>query len=338
MLKRESVKIHLFCILKHSYSQVKFGKEENVKLEFLGTGAGVPSKLRNVTSIMLKLLDESNELWMFDCGEGTQQQILATTLKPRKVTRIFITHLHGDHIYGLPGFLSSRSFQGGNEKLVVYGPKGIKQFIETSLRISRSNLSYPLEIKELEREGIAFKNNQYQVSYKTLQHALPSYGYRIEEADQVGELLMDKVSQYHVPNGPLLGKLKRREKVTLEDGTVLDGNEFVGEDKKGRIVTILGDTRYCEASIELAMHADVLVHEATFAGGEEKMAYDYYHSSAPQAAQVAKAAQVKQLLLTHISARYVGKKAKQLEQDARDVFENTNIAYDFYEVDIPTVK
>ena len=115
-----------------------------MKLHFLGTGAGVPSKPRNVSSLMLKLLDESNEMWMFDCGEATQQQILRTTLKPRKVSKIFITHLHGDHVYGLPGFLSSRSFQGGDEKLTIYGPKGIKNYIETSLKITGTTLGLSL--------------------------------------------------------------------------------------------------------------------------------------------------------------------------------------------------
>lgn len=314
------------------------GKEDKVKLEFLGTGAGVPSKARNVTSIMLKLLDESNEMWLFDCGEGTQQQMLNTTLKPRKVTRIFITHLHGDHIYGLPGFLSSRSFQGGIEKLEIYGPKGIKQYIETSLRLSRSALTYPLVITELGNEGVAYQDHQYTVTYQTLQHALPSYGFRIEEADQTGELLMEKLQAFNVPNGPLLGKLKRREQVILADGTVLDGNEFVGEDRQGRTVTILGDTRYCEAAIALAANADLLVHEATFAGGEEKMAHNYFHATASQAAQVAKLAQVKHLVLTHISARYVGKMVKQLEQDARAIFNATQVAYDFLEIDIPINK
>lgn len=309
-----------------------------MKVEFLGTGAGVPSKSRNVTSIILKLLDEINEMWMFDCGEGTQHQILETTLKPRKITRIFITHMHGDHIYGLPGFLSSRSFQGGNEKLTIYGPKGIKQYVETSLKLSRSNLSYPLEIQELGREGVAYKDNRYKVTYDTLQHAVPSYGFRIEESDQVGELLIDKVQEYNVPNGPLLGKLKNRQTITLEDGSVLDGNDFVGEDKEGRIVTILGDTRFCDNAKTLAMDANLLIHEATFAGGEEKMAYNYYHSTAKQAGEVARLAQVKKLVITHISARYVGSKAKQLEEDARQVFKNTTIARDFYEIDVPVGK
>jgi len=283
---------------------------------------------------MLKLLDESNEMWMFDCGEATQHQILKTTLKPRKVSKIFITHLHGDHIFGLPGFLSSRSHQGGDSLLTVYGPKGIKEYIQSFVRLTKTTLGYELRIIELDQEGIAFQNDQYQVIYHTLDHAIQSYGFRIVEADQTGELLIDKAREDGVPNGPLLGQLKKGLIVTLEDGRQLNGLDYIGPDKKGHIVTILGDTRYNEHAISLAKDADILVHEATFAAGEEKMARNYFHSTANQAGKVAATAGVKKLLITHISARYVGKAAGQLELDARKVFENTQIVKDFDSVAI----
>lgn len=302
-----------------------------MKLHFLGTGAGVPSKPRNVTSIMLKLLDENNEMWMFDCGEATQQQILRTTLKPRKVSKIFISHLHGDHIFGLPGFLSSRNFQGGEDELTVYGPKGIKRYIETCLSVTGTRLAYPLSIIELDQEGIAFENKQFKVTYKTLQHVIPCYGFRIEEADQPGQLLVDKALAAGVPKGPMLGQLKSGQSVELADGSILNGKEFIGPDKEGKIVTILGDTRYCSQAIDLAKDAHALVHEATFEAGEEEMARRYGHSTAAQAAQVAQAAGAKQVFLTHISARYVGKKAKQLQKDAQLIFPNSQLVHDFDE-------
>ncbi|MEZ0116053.1 UNVERIFIED_ORG: ribonuclease Z [Heyndrickxia coagulans] len=130
-----------------------------MEILFLGTGAGVPAKARNVTSIALKLLEERNAIWLFDCGEATQHQILHTAIKPRKVEKIFITHLHGDHIFGLPGFLGSRSFQGGDGPLTVYGPKGIKAFVEVSLKVSETRLKYPLEIIEIE-EGTVFEDDR----------------------------------------------------------------------------------------------------------------------------------------------------------------------------------
>lgn len=128
-----------------------------MELEFLGTGAGVPAKHRNVTSIALRLLDERNAVWLFDCGEGTQMQILHSTIRPRKIEKIFITHLHGDHIYGLPGLISSRSFQGGDTPLEIYGPKGIKAYIQTVLRISQTKVSYPLHFSRLKKKGFFLK-------------------------------------------------------------------------------------------------------------------------------------------------------------------------------------
>lgn len=311
------------------YEFINRNERKKVEITFLGTGAGVPSRSRNVTSIMLKLLDESNEMWMFDCGEATQHQIMKTTLKPRKVTKIFITHLHGDHIFGLPGFLSSRSHQGGESAVTIYGPKGIKAYIENFLQVTRTSLGYDLIIHELADEGVVFQNDQYQVIYKTLDHAIQSYGYRVIEADQVGELLIDKAREAGVPNGPLLGQLKQGKTITLDDGRQLNGHDFIGPDIKGRIITILGDTRYHHNAVSLAQDADVLVHEATFAAGEERMARNYYHSTAKQAGLVAKEANVKQLLLTHISARYVGKASQQLEADAKKVFKNSHIVKDF---------
>lgn len=306
-----------------------------MKIQFLGTGAGVPAKQRNVSSLALKLLDELNEIWLFDCGEATQHQILKTTLKPRKISKIFITHLHGDHIYGLPGFLSSRSFQGGEGPLEIYGPAGIKQFLHSALSISRSKLFYPLSIFELKAEGekIKFSNN-WTVSYLPLEHGILSYGFRIQEPDVPGELLVDKLREYQIPNGPIYGQLKRGECVTLEDGRILEGKDFIAEPRPGRIVTILGDTRYTKNSVLLAQSANLLVHESTHEAREAKMARAYFHSTSVQAAKVAKEAQVEKLLMNHISARYLGKAVYQLQEEARQVFPASFVVDDFDEFDI----
>lgn len=309
-----------------------------MELEFLGTGAGVPSKQRNVTSIALKLLNERNAVWLFDCGEGTQQQILRTAIRPRKIEKIFITHLHGDHIFGLPGLLSSRSFQGGETPLTIIGPKGIKEFVETSLRISDSRLKYDLIFNEIDQTGIIFKDHQFEVTCLPLDHRITSYGFRIQEADHPGELLVEKLQEEGITSGPIYGKLKNGETVTLEDGRVLDGNDFVGPRQKGRIVTILGDTRVHPNAYTLASEADVLVHESTFKHDEEKMAKAYYHSTSVQAAKIAKESDVKQLLLTHISARYLGRDVAALQKEARHVFANTRVMQDFDVIDIPFIK
>lgn len=309
-----------------------------MQLEFLGTGAGSPSKQRNVTSVALKLLEELNEIWLFDAGEATQHQILHTTIRPRKVTKIFITHLHGDHIFGLPGFLSSRSFQGGNEPLTIYGPVGIKKFVMTALQVSESRLSYPLKFVEIDHSQELFNERGFKVTTMSLDHKIACYGYRIEEADHPGELQVDKLRQDNIPSGPIYGQLKAGKTVKLDDGRVIDGKNYIGKPQPGRIIAILGDTRQTPNAVVLAHKANVLVHESTFAKNEAKMAHNYYHSTSLQAAEVAKQAGVKKLLLTHISARYTGKAAYQLAYQVRDVVPDTRVVNDFDVIDVPFKK
>ncbi|MEI5992500.1 ribonuclease Z [Candidatus Enterococcus mansonii] len=306
-----------------------------MELQFLGTGAGVPAKHRNVSSIALKLLDERNAVWLFDCGEGTQLQILKSNIRPRKIEKIFITHLHGDHIFGLPGLLSSRSFQGGDEKLEIYGPPGIAEFVRTALKVSQTRLSYELKFIEIGKEEIIFSDKQATVSCLPLDHGIASFGYRIVEADHEGELQVDKLAALNIPSGPIYGKIKRGETVELSDGRVINGKEFVGQKKAGRVVTILGDTRKTKNSVLLAKEADILVHESTFNKEEEKMAKAYYHSTSHHAAQVAKEAHVKKLILTHISARYLTGDIIQLENEAKEVFPNTKIVKDMDIIEVP---
>lgn len=301
-----------------------------MKLFFLGTGAGIPAKHRNVTSIALKLLEERGTIWLFDCGEATQHQILHTSIKPRRLEKIFITHLHGDHIYGLPGLLSSRSFQGGETELIVYGPKGLDNFIRISLEVSQTYLKYPLRVVEIE-EGVIFEDGQFVVEARLLEHGVPSYGYRIIEKDKPGTLLAEKLQEKGIQPGPLYRKIKNGEPVVLDSGEIIEASEFLGAPQKGKIVTILGDTRKCENAIYLAKDADALVHEATFAKNEDKLAYDYFHSTTWQAAEVAVKAEVKKLYLTHISSRYDRDAALILEKEAQEVFLDSVIVDDLKE-------
>ncbi|AIM15533.1 MULTISPECIES: ribonuclease Z [Neobacillus] len=304
-------------------------------LFFLGTGAGMPAKLRNVTSIALKLLEERGAIWLFDCGEATQHQILHTSIKPRRIEKIFITHLHGDHLYGLPGLLSSRSFQGGESEVTIYGPKGIKEYIHLSLSISQSYLKYPINVIEIE-EGIIFEDDQFIVEAGLLDHGIPSYGYRVVEKDKPGTLLAEKLKAAGVKPGPIFKKIKNGERVVLEDGRVIEPEEFLGPPQRGRIVTILGDTRVCENALKLAKNADILVHEATFSKGEEHLAFKYFHSTTKQAAEIALQADCKKLCLTHISSRYERNAWQELVQEAAETFPNTLIAEDFKEIHIPS--
>jgi len=298
-----------------------------MELIFLGTGAGLPSKERNVSSVALSLLQELNEVWLFDCGEATQHQILHTTIKPRKINKIFITHLHGDHIFGLPGFLGSRSFQDG-EALTIYGPKGIKKFVETSLEVSATHLTYPLYIEEI-TEGIIYEGNDFTVTAARLEHGVTSYGYRIEEKDKLGELRVDKLKELGVQPGKIYQDIKNNPETVLPNGDVIQRSDVLGPNKKGHIISILGDTRNTLKHETFIQNSDVLVHEATFDQNKHELAYQYHHSTTAEAAQLALSGQVKQLILTHISARYQEEKDMTLLlQEARDIFPNTMIAED----------
>lgn len=304
---------------------------------FLGTGAGVPAKIRNVSAIALMLLEERNAVWLFDCGEATQHQIIHTSLKPRKIEKIFISHLHGDHIFGLPGLLGSRSFQGGTTELIVYGPKGIREFIQSALKVSNTHLKYPLLIKEID-EGTVFEDDQFIVESLLLDHGVPSYGFRIQEKDKSGTLQASQLIADGVPPGPIYQRLKNGELVTLDDGRIIDGKDYVGPTQKGRVIAIMGDTRPCNNTVTLARDADLLIHEATFSADSEEMAWTYYHSTTVQTAKLAKEANVASLCLTHISSRYGKGDWKQLAREAKAVFPATKIANDFLEIKIPPHK
>jgi ribonuclease Z len=306
-----------------------------VNVMFLGTGAGIPAKARNVTSIALQLLEERKAIWLFDCGEATQHQILHTSIKPRRIEKIFITHLHGDHIYGLPGLISSRSFQGGVDLLTIYGPKGLEEFVRTALVVSQSHLTYPIEFVEI-GEGTVFEDDQFKVIAKKLEHGIESYGYRVIEKDLPGALLVDKLEKLSIKPGPIYQKIKDRQQIQLEDGTVIDGKDFLGPSQRGRIVTVLGDTRYTEKSIKLAWEADLLIHEATFSKDDEQLAYNYFHSTTKQAAMIAKQSNAKKLMLTHISSRYQTEDdLSKLVKEAQALFPLTYLASDFLQIEIP---
>ncbi|GAA3404644.1 ribonuclease Z [Paenibacillus hodogayensis] len=300
-----------------------------MELYFLGTGAGMPSKERNVTAIALTLYDERGTMWLFDCGEGTQHQMLRSPLKASRLEHIYITHLHGDHIYGLPGLLTSRSNQGGTSPLVLFGPPGLEALLEPVLRLSQAHLSYELIYREVS-EGPVFEDDRFEVLCAKLDHRIDSYGYRIVEKDKAGKLDAGKLKALGIPPGPLFGRIKQGETVTLSDGTVVDGKAFIGPPIAGHKVVILGDTRKCESAVALAADADVLVHEATFDGSLNDLAQAYYHSTALDAARTARQAGAKALIMTHISSRYQEEETRLLLEEARTEFEQAWIAKDHW--------
>lgn len=309
-----------------------------MELQFLGTGAGQPAKARNVSSLVLKLLNEIDQVWMFDCGEGTQRQILDTTIKPRKVRKIFITHLHGDHVLGLPGFLASRSFQASEEQtdLDIYGPVGIRSMVLNTLKLSGTRLPYRINFHEFDALSLGkiLETDKFTVYAEKLDHTIFCVGYRVVQKDLEGTLDAEKLKAAGLPFGPLFGKVKNGQDVVLEDDTKIIAKDYISDPRKGKVLAILGDTRKCHASVRLALGADILVHESTYGRGDERLARNHGHSTNMQAAQVAKDASAKRLLMNHISARFLARDVRQLEADARGIFENSKVVWDLEEVEI----
>jgi len=307
-----------------------------LQITFLGTSSGVPTRSRNVSSIALRLPQRS-EVWLFDCGEGTQHQILRSDIKISQISRIFITHMHGDHIYGLMGLLASCGLAGNASRIDVYGPPKLGDYLRAAGRYSQTHFSYPVKVHTVQ-PGLVFEDEEYTVHCTELTHRVPAFGYRIAEKDRSGHFDVERAQALGIPPGPVYGRLKRGECVNLPDGRIINGNDLCGPTQIGRKFVYCTDTIYCDNSVDLAQDADVLVHEATFSHRDAELAYQRLHSTSTMAAQVALAAGVRQLIMTHFSPRYAPGNNVTLDDllaEARAIFPATVMAHDFFTYDIP---
>lgn len=303
-----------------------------MELIFLGTSAGVPIRTRNVTAVLLNLQHPTQAgLWLFDCGEGTQHQMLRTAFHPGKLDRIFITHLHGDHLFGLPGLLCSRSMAGNVQPLTIYGPKGIKEFVETTLRLSGSWTDYPLVVEEISA-GLVVDDGLRKVTAHALNHPVECYGYRIEEHAKPGALDAQALIAQGVTPGPVFQQLKQGETVTLDDGRIIKGSDYLAPAEPGKKLAIFGDTAPCSSALELARGVNLMVHEATLEQAMEEKANSRGHSSSRQAAQLAREAGAGKLVITHLSSRYDETGSRQLLAECQAIFPQTLLAEDFHVV------
>ena len=296
----------------------------------------MPTRSRNVSGVALRLPQRA-EFWLFDCGEGTQHQLLRSDLKSSQLTRIFVTHMHGDHIFGLMGLLASCGLAGNVQRVDIYGPPDLDEYLKACRRYSQTHFSYPIKVHTV-RPGVIYENSEFTVSCDLLKHRVPAYGYRVAERDRPGHFDVKRAEALGIPSGPLYGKLKRGEVVTLLDGRRVNGADLCGATEIGRKLAYCTDTVYCEASIGLAQDADVLIHEATFAHQDAELAYQRLHSTSTMAAQVALTAQVKRLIMTHFSPRYAPGNTIELRDllaEARAIFPNTEMASDFWTYEIP---
>jgi ribonuclease Z len=303
-----------------------------VQVTFLGTSSGVPTRSRNVSSVALRLPQRA-EVWLFDCGEGTQHQFLRSEFKSSQIRRIFVTHMHGDHIFGLMGLLASCGLAGNPQQRVdIYGPPKLNDYLQACRRYSQTHFSFPIKVHTVQ-PGLVYEDGDFTVHCTQLEHRVPAFGYRVTERDRPGRFDVKRAQAMGIPSGPLYGKLKRGEVVTLPDGRRISGQTLCGPDLPGRSLAYCTDTIFCENAVELAQGVDVLIHEATFAHQDADMAYQRLHSTSTMAAQVALSAQAKALIMTHFSPRYAPGNSIQLADlltEAQAIFPNTLMARDFY--------
>lgn len=300
-----------------------------MRIVTLGTSAGKPTPKRSASASALEF---EGEVLLFDCGEGTQVQLAKSTLSWGSIKAIFIGHLHGDHVNGLPGLLATMSMSDRKEALSVFGPPGIKKYLKLMQEIKNSYVSYPLEIHEIKEAGLIFESQKYKVFTAKLDHLVECWGYRFEEKDRPGFFDEEKAKALQIPIGRERAELVKGKSITLESGKIIHPSEVVGPKRPGRKVAYCLDTRPCAGDLELAYECDVLIHEATFDASMSNEMHLWGHSTTTQAAKVAKQAQVKQLVLTHISPRYTT--SKELLKEAKDLFHQTQIAYDLNEYPI----
>ncbi|HWO88485.1 MAG TPA: ribonuclease Z [Gemmatimonadales bacterium] len=295
---------------------------------FLGTSAARPTVERNVTGLMITREGES---LLVDPGEGTQRQMMryGASFAFREV---FVSHFHADHYLGLIGLVRTLGLQGRTEPLVCYGPRGARRVIGAALALGFERSPFEVEIVELE-SGQELSRDGYVLSAFAVEHGAGALGLVLREAERPGRFDPDAARAAGVPEGPLWGELQRGRAVTLPDGRRVGPEAIVGAPRPGRKLVYAGDTRPCAATIQAAVNADLLIHEATFGAEEADRARDTQHATAAEAAQVAKMASVRQLVLTHVSARY-SRDSTALLEEARAVFPETAVAKDGYVVEI----
>jgi ribonuclease Z len=311
-----------------------------VQVTFLGTSSGVPTRGRNVSAVALRLPQRS-ELWLFDCGEGTQHQFLRSELRVSQLSRVFITHMHGDHVLGLPGLLASLGLAGACTGIDLYGPDPLRDYLEGVLRTTSTRIGYPVRIHKVKNAAasgeLVLDDGDLTVRCTSLTHRVPAYAYRVDQKPRAGRFDIEQARALGIPPGPIYAELKKGRTVTLDDGRIIKGTSLCGPERPGASVVYCTDTVFCEAAVELAQGADLLIHESTFSHAEAEMAFARQHSTSTMAAQTALAAGVKQLALTHLSPRYVPGNPvtpDDLLNEAQAIFANTVLAKDFLSIDV----
>lgn len=303
-----------------------------LRIIFLGTGGSWPTVKRNVSSIALK---RGREIILFDCGEGTQRQFQKSNLSYMQISKIFLTHYHGDHFLGIPGLIQTMQLNDRDIPLHVYGPKGITSLMKSLLSLGYFKPGYQIFVHEV-NDGDTLTFDGYHIQVMAVDHGIPAVAYMLKEDMRPGRFNKPKALELGIPEGPLFSKLQKGNSITLDDGRVITPDMVLGQPRPGRKIVISGDTRPYQPMVAFAKNADVLIHEATFDSELEDIALDYGHTTARQAAVIAKKANVGKLFLVHISPRYLDHRV--LEEDAKKIFPQSFVPKDFQEVEVPLKK
>ncbi len=304
----------------------------NLEVFVLGTGGMMPLPGRGLTSVLVR---REGELFLFDCGEGTQIGLRRLNLRWKKITSIFISHTHADHVTGLPGILMLSSQVDRNEPLYIYGPPKIREFVEAMRRTLDMYINYEIVVKEIEGKCAIFEAEEYGIRSFPLQHTKQCLGYCIEEKKRPGIFFPDKALALGVPRGPLWSRLQGGEAVRLPDGTTVAPAQVMGEERKGRKFCFVTDTVAAPGLAGFVSGADLLICEGMFAEELAETAAEKKHLTAAQAARIAREAGVKSMGLIHYSPRYSDRELKTLVQEAREIFPASFLTRDLQHIEMP---
>lgn len=300
------------------------------RLVFLGTSAGIPTQRRGLPSLAIRW---GRDLLLFDCGEGTQRQMVVSSVGFSTEMKIFFTHMHGDHVLGLPGLLMTMSLMRRKEILQLYGPPGLSEFIKSILPSIRRGLTFDVAISEIEGRGEVCRGRDYSIQTESSHHHGKSQAYAFVEDMKRGRFDVEKAMRLGVGEGPERSLLVTGKEVRLKDGRIIKPDDVVGPPRPGVKIVYTGDTRYSERLTEFSEGADILIHDSTFDESLGADATETYHSTCVDAARAASDAKVKRLFLFHISARY--QDPSILSAQAKKYFQNVDVAEDFASYDIP---
>ncbi|MBQ3669980.1 MAG: ribonuclease Z [Treponema sp.] len=306
----------------------------NMEAFVLGCGGMMPLPYRHLTSVLLR---RDGDLFLFDCGEGTQVSLKRLNLKWKKINAIFISHTHADHVTGLPGIMMLSSQVDRTEPLYIYGPPKIAEYVESSRRVLDMYINYPVIVKEITAPCIVHEGEDFYIRAFPLQHTKTCIGYTLEEMNRPGEFNQERAEELKIPRGPLWGKLQKGESVQNVDGVLVKPEDVMGKERSGRKFSFVTDTQYIPTIAPEVRGSNLLICEGMFADDCEEQAKEKKHMTSRQAATIARDSESLRMAMIHYSPRYTDRDLDVLLQQAREVYPNAELTHDRMIFDIPYI-